>query len=242
VKERIIGAIVLVVFVILVVPVFLDGGSNDTGDRAGDEQTVLTPLTLPGQPTDTATRRTVVLDRDRSEPVPAAELTNSPELTDDAEVAEEIEPEEAEAVAASQSSDADADDRSDASNSVAATDTDLSQNNESSDSAQDAVLAERETPQSGSSAADAAPPPSTDSSSTGMWAVQLGSFSSAENAERLAAGLRSEGFAAFLSRLQSGSNQLNRVRVGPQKDRAAAEAVAAQLAKAGHDGQVVPHP
>jgi DedD protein len=75
-----------------------------------------------------------------------------------------------------------------------------------------------------------------------MWAVQLGSFSNQENAERLAADLRKQGYAAFLSRLVTDSGALHRVRIGPQKDRESAEAVAAQLAKSGHSGQVVPHP
>ena len=75
-----------------------------------------------------------------------------------------------------------------------------------------------------------------------MWAVQLGSFSSQENAERLAADLRKEGYAAFLSQLQTGSGKLHRVRVGPQKDRASAESMASKLNAKGHKGQVVPHP
>jgi DedD protein len=75
-----------------------------------------------------------------------------------------------------------------------------------------------------------------------MWAVQLGSFSDQENAERLAADLRKQGFAAFLSQLSTGSGQLHRVRIGPQKDRESAEAMAARLKKAGYDGKVLPHP
>lgn len=75
-----------------------------------------------------------------------------------------------------------------------------------------------------------------------MWAVQLGSFSNQQNAERLAASLREQGYAAFLSQLKTGSGALHRVRIGPQEDRDRAEAVAAQLGKSGHDGQVVPHP
>jgi DedD protein len=75
-----------------------------------------------------------------------------------------------------------------------------------------------------------------------MWAVQLGSFGNKENAERLAADLRRQGFAAFLSQLSTSSGQLHRVRIGPQKDRASAEAMAARLLKANHKGQVVPHP
>ena len=75
-----------------------------------------------------------------------------------------------------------------------------------------------------------------------MWAVQLGSFANQENAERLAASLRNQGYAAFLSQLQTDSGALHRVRVGPQKDRDSAEAIAAQLEKGGHKGRAVPHP
>ena len=75
-----------------------------------------------------------------------------------------------------------------------------------------------------------------------MWAVQLGSFSNQENAERLAADLRNQGFAAFLSQVRTDGGQLHRVRIGPQKDRDTAEEIAAQLQRSGHTGQVVPHP
>jgi DedD protein len=79
-------------------------------------------------------------------------------------------------------------------------------------------------------------------STTGMWAVQLGSFSNQENAERLAADLRKQGYAAFLSQIQSDAGELHRVRIGPQKDRDSAEEISAQLKRSGHSGQVVPHP
>ena len=61
-KERIIGAAVLVLVVVLVVPVFLDGPAND-----GEMRTERVPL--PGQAEQET--RTVVLDRDRTEPVPS---------------------------------------------------------------------------------------------------------------------------------------------------------------------------
>jgi DedD protein len=72
--------------------------------------------------------------------------------------------------------------------------------------------------------------------------VQLGSFGSQANADKLAAELRKQGFAAFLSQLSTDSGELHRVRIGPQKDRESAEAMAERLRKAGHKGQVVPHP
>jgi DedD protein len=79
-------------------------------------------------------------------------------------------------------------------------------------------------------------------STTGMWAVQLGSFSNEANAERLAADLRQQGFAAFLSKTTTEQGELHRVRVGPQRDRESAETMLARLERAGQKGQVVPHP
>jgi hypothetical protein len=76
----------------------------------------------------------------------------------------------------------------------------------------------------------------------GMWAVQLASFSNQENAERLAANLRNQGYAVFVSQLQTGSGALHRVRIGPQKNRESAEEVAKQLSAGGHKGQIVQYP
>jgi DedD protein len=185
-KERIIGAAVLVVVVVLVVPVFLDGPPAD-GEIVSEQ------VPLPGQ-ADQDTK-TVVLDRDRSNPVPsnggnqAAQTARQP-------VVQEPEPE---------------------------------------------PVAERPAPR------PVAEEPTeqqakAESSTTGMWAVQLGSFGNQENAERLAADLRKQGHAAFLSQVRTANGQLHRVRVGPQADRASAEAVAAELKKAGHDVKVLPHP
>jgi len=84
--------------------------------------------------------------------------------------------------------------------------------------------------------------PAPAESATGLWAVQLGSFSDQANAEKLAAELRKKGFLAVISKLTTDKGQLHRVRIGPQADRAAAEAVVKKLAAAGEKGQVVPHP
>lgn len=197
-KERIIGAVVLVAVVVLVVPVFLDG-------PPADGQTVTERVPLPGQTRQSM--QTVVLNRDRDAPVP------SPTVEPVQPAANEAVPEVRETNVAEQTQ-----------------------------AASEPAPASREEPEqeTASDGAAESPPPAT--SSTGMWAVQLGSFSQADNAEKLAAGLRKQGFAAFLSQVDAGSGQLHRVRIGPQKDRAAAEAMAARLATAGHTGQVVPHP
>jgi len=75
------------------------------------------------------------------------------------------------------------------------------------------------------------------------WAVQVGSFASRENAERLTRELKGKGFAATVSESTGKGKRLWRVRVGPEADRAAAVAVGAKLRSAGHSGgAVVPYP
>lgn len=194
-KERIIGAAVLVVFVVLVVPVFLDGPPQS-------DEIVSERVPLPGQATDGETR-TVVLDRDRDEPVPVAAAVTEPAAEREEPVAKPEPKPEPEPRREPQP---------------------------------------KTNPEPAPAKPEAQPPAAASASATGMWAVQLGSFTSQENAERLAADLRKQGFAAFLSQLSTDSGQLHRVRIGPQKDRESAEAMAARLAKAGHKGQVVPHP
>ncbi|MGB5621207.1 MAG: SPOR domain-containing protein, partial [Gammaproteobacteria bacterium] len=79
---------------------------------------------------------------------------------------------------------------------------------------------------------EAAPP-------AGSWAVQVGSFSSADNAKRLRSELNAAGYATFQVQLVANDKTMHRVRVGPVKDRAAADALAARLGKAGYPGRVV---
>jgi DedD protein len=74
------------------------------------------------------------------------------------------------------------------------------------------------------------------------WAVQLGSFSNAENAERLVAELRQQGYRAFISRYESGGQARVRVRVGPEQERARAEQLAERLRREGRQATVVAHP
>lgn len=204
-KERIIGAVVLVAFAILVVPVFLDGPADDA-------DTVREAVTLPGQADQPRTQQTIVLERDRSEPVPMAS----------AQIPEEQPEEQPEAQTKVETPPAPAPkpQKSEPAESVAA----------STEVAPKAAEAERDT----STVKPA--------SATGMWAVQLGSFSNRDNAERLAADLRDAGYAAFLSQLATANGELHRVRIGPQENRGAAESVAASLSRSGHTGQVVPHP
>jgi cell division protein FtsN len=68
--------------------------------------------------------------------------------------------------------------------------------------------------------------------------VQLGSFASRANADRLARQLHAQGFAVSVS--QGSSGHLYRVRVGPARDHGAASELAQQLRTRGHSGSIVP--
>lgn len=54
------------------------------------------------------------------------------------------------------------------------------------------------------------------------WVVQVGSFSSIENAENLVARLRSSGLSAYSEAVTSGTATIHRVRIGPFLERAQA--------------------
>jgi DedD protein len=74
----------------------------------------------------------------------------------------------------------------------------------------------------------------------GSFAVQLGSFRSRENADGLVRDMTAKGFTAFIAPTKTGGHELYRVRVGPTRDRAQAEALAAQLRRVGQSGSIVP--
>lgn len=75
------------------------------------------------------------------------------------------------------------------------------------------------------------------------FAVQLGAFSKAADANALRDKLRAGGFSAFVEQVKTDKGTLSRVRVGPVASRADADRLKAQVAaKVGIDGMVRPHP
>ncbi len=196
-KERIIGAAVLVVFAVLVVPVFLDGPSTDA-------EIITESFSLPGQNDQTRKSQTIVLERDRTEPVPASAINSGADNKPAPTEAKKNPP--------------------------------LAANKPEAEKKPAAESSKSQPKSAGNTKPAAAISP------TGMWAVQFGSFSNQGNADRLAADLRKQGYAAFLSQLQTESGSFHRVRIGPQRSRDSAEAIAAKLNSAGHQGQVVTHP
>jgi len=71
------------------------------------------------------------------------------------------------------------------------------------------------------------------------WAVQLGSFAHKANAETLARRLRADKLPAYVSSSGAGSSVRYRVRVGPMSDRSAAERAMVKLKKEGHAATLV---
>jgi DedD protein len=61
------------------------------------------------------------------------------------------------------------------------------------------------------------------------WAVQIGSFGAKPTADRVATDLKRAGFASFVAAFEARGQTLYRVRVGPVRDRAAAEALLQKL-------------
>lgn len=81
--------------------------------------------------------------------------------------------------------------------------------------------------------------PAAPAAAGGNWWVQLGSFSSEENARGLASRMRARGFTIEVSKVRSGGRDLFRVRAGPVKDRDSANALRSRLAAAGEQGTLV---
>lgn len=85
--------------------------------------------------------------------------------------------------------------------------------------------------------------PAAPAASSVGFAVQLGAFGQATEANALRDKVRAAGFSAFVEQVRTDKGTLNRVRVGPVANRAEAENLKAQVAsKVGVAGMVRPHP
>jgi len=205
--ERLIGAGVLVVALVVVVPAILDGESGSPfGDDAGHVPDV------PATTNEPRRTHTIRLDKSMEGPPVALEI---------AEPVSGPEPREMKP---------------------------------SSGSASKAVIAApaqpvqpaAAKPLTVSKAIARAKPPSTPAPRSAEpvavpesgWVVQLGSFSSRQNAQRLADEVGGRGFSVFLMPLDRSGQMLYRVRVGPRDTRPQAVELAGRLAKAGYSGQV----
>jgi DedD protein len=107
-----------------------------------------------------------------------------------------------------------------------------------------AAVLPRAVPNAPLEAAPPAPAPSATTPKSALsghaWAVQLGSFASRANAEKLVRQLKAQGFSVYLVSGGSGHSLRYRVRVGPMADRGAATQAIAKLKSLGQGGSLVP--
>ena len=90
-----------------------------------------------------------------------------------------------------------------------------------------------EAPTPAAAPAKAAPVPA------GTYFVQLGVFVNRASADRLERTLRRQSFTPIVKEVTASGKRMYRVRVGPEIDRAAANALLKRLNEAGHKGSVV---
>jgi DedD protein len=84
-----------------------------------------------------------------------------------------------------------------------------------------------------------AAPVASSPAQAGDWWVQLGSFASEENAQRLARELRGRGFSIEVAKVKAGGRDLHRVRAGPVDGREAATALKTRLGSSAKDARLV---
>lgn len=201
-KERLVGATVLVLAAVIFIPMLLDGPNRNRqvsqavplpAENGSERRTVRINLDPAAPVSDSTLRQRQAQNEQGAEPV-------SVDLTETQSSAEAVQPK----VAASAPASAAAKEEpvSKPAGSVTATKT---------------------------SPADAA------------WTVQVGSFSSVDNAEGLASKLKQQGHAAFVSEFKDAKGMHYRVRVGGFDDRDAAQLKAEQLRKStGEPARPVP--
>jgi DedD protein len=213
VKERLVGASILVVLIVLVVPALLSGpprGPAPAAAAPGLPVTVGAAEPIRNVTVDLATRRPPA-----PEPVAEASAASAASSAQPPPQARDEEP-------ASGAADA----------------------GTGAGNAANANAAASAATASAPLETTSAPPTSTVStgkpaSAGRSWTVQLGSFASRDNADKLLRQLRAQGFAAVVSPSGSGPSQRYRVRIGPMADRGAAAQAVAKLKVVGHPATIV---
>ena len=202
-KQRLIGAIVLVALAVIFIPMLLDGGGGEQGVSFGTnippkpadqrQVRVLQLHDMPKPPEQKEGGRALI-DKDLTAPPPAAPAPSQSRTGSEATASGGEKPPAPEAGASSQA------------------DTHKADTKAPAKSAAD------------SQAGGQAPAPKA-------WAVQVGSFSHHDNALALRDRLRAKHFPAFVDAVHGKDGTVYRVRVGPEVRRADAEALQKRVAK-----------
>jgi DedD protein len=211
VKERLVGATILTVLIVLIVPELLSGPPTAP---VGPKLPVSAPEPVRNVTVDLATAKPPVIEPANPAPVPAPQPPGTP-----SGAAERTEAGAGATFGAGATSGAGA-----TAGAGAATDA-------------GAVALESAAPTPTSAAQTTV---SRAAAAGHGWSVQLGSFASRSNADTLARHVKGQGFSVFVLSSGSGAAARYRVRVGPLADRGAATQAAAKLKGLGHIGSLVP--
>jgi DedD protein len=251
-KERLIGAAVLVVIGVWLIPWILDGpeplpeADPDTGTLqlpADQESAPVRTQTIDLAERRGTTTRSVALppagDRhadatnaaSRASAAPPQDVSPAERQDVSQDVAQPLAASEPARAADARSEPASTDAGPDGSDGPAADERIEVAQADTPDEPADEV---REARDAGPASAPAAQP------KTGDWIVQLGSFGEEANAARLAERVSTYGYQAEVSTHRASGRLMHRVRVGPHETRNQADAVASSLAAHGFVAQVVP--
>jgi DedD protein len=217
-KERLIGAVVLAVVAVLILPAVLNGPHAPLPEPAGPGEATMRTETIELEPgsrfaeaaAPPATAQPPAAEAtDARPPAAAAPDTPMPDVTERTPSAERVR-EGASAPATRATAAPPASDTT------------------------PRTPAPEEAPRVASAAKPSAPPAKSTAPPAAPgagWAVQVGTFASASNATALAASLKTRGYAAFVAPMASGDKTLYRVRVGPMPDVESARALEQRLEK-----------
>jgi DedD protein len=230
VKERLTGAIILVVLIVLLVPELLSGPS-----RPAPVSQAAAPSSSSSEDPPLRSYTIDLADESHGATPSAGTTTNAPAQASGPAQPSTIVEHPAQNASTGQQSP------------VAGPPIDASPQ-ESPQPARAAPAAPAEKPSSGPrlAAAPKRPPAVAERAGTGEkaasggWVVQVGVFAKRANAERLVRDLQEQGFRTQVSENTSGGRTLWWVRTGPVAERAAAEQLSARLRAAGHVGSVIP--
>lgn len=218
-KERLIGAAVLVAAAVILIPEMLSGPKRESHapSKGNTTQLPAAPAAQGGEPP----LKTYTIDLSQAPAQSAADVETAPQVVEEA-----APPPEGSAPAA------------------------VEPEHDPVASATPPPETARPEPAAAPPPAEAAPaptPPPVAAESSAVpsgkgWAVQLGFFSSQDNAAGLVKRMQAKGFDAFVMPVKSDKGTRYKVRIGPVADRAAATELLGKVKPSVKEATVVPHP
>lgn len=250
-KQRLVGASVLVALAVIILPMLLGGQPDATQDTR--------PIEIPPRPPEVSfeTRRFPIGEQPSDQPSTLPEAGSAEDAAEDAAglesttgqqapltLEERLEQVAAENAARQQAqtgdtgttTDAGTPDRPQPATVEIAADPREDVSPESEQAPAEAEAGDAAPPaaeQPDAPVAESTPPPQSAPvvPTGGRYLVQVASFSSTANANRLAGSLRDSGLPVLMDTVESSAGTLHRVRVGPFEQRAEAEQVLARLGR-----------